>query len=161
MWSLFAWQMILETMVHLMARHFSCPVEDGVSPRPRVLADIGYSFSPCCHVPLPPRPQAPVWELKGTQRFTCRCHPFCISFFLWQLKSTLCLFLKFLWDSQWKPVQTCPLAGCWQAIACKRYWKEKDIVMSVLFFQIAVINFQSLKCNTVCKVKLFGHVEAF
>lgn len=99
----FAWQMILETMVHLMAQHFSWPFEDGVSPRPGVLADIGCSFSPCCHVPLPPRPQASVWELKGTQKFTCCRHPFCrffLFFLLWQLKSTLRLFLKFLRDSK-------------------------------------------------------------
>lgn len=43
------WQMILETMVHLTAL-----VEDAVSLRCSIFADIGYSSSPCCHIPLPP-----------------------------------------------------------------------------------------------------------
>lgn len=150
----FAWQMILETMVHLMAQHFSCPVEDGVSRRPSVLADIGYSFSPCCHVPLASRPQASVWELKGTQKFTCRCHPFCLFFFFMTTQinlmplSQIPLGLQTGWQygSQYRRVP-------WQgATACQHYWKEKDIVMSVLFSQIAVIHFQSLECNTVYKV---------
>lgn len=120
----FAWQMILETMVHLTAQHFSYPVEDGVSLRPSFLADIGYSFSPCCHIPLPPQPQASVWELKGTQKFTCRCHPFCMSFFYDNSNQPYAAFLNFSGTPSrvkiWKPVQTCPLAlfssergSCW------------------------------------------------
>lgn len=114
----FAWQMILETMVHLMAQHFSWPVEDGVSPRPGVLADIGCSFSPCCHVSLPPRPQASVWELKGTQKFTCCRHPFCPCFFyFFYYDNSNQPYASFSNSSGtpnrvtvWKPVQTCPLA---------------------------------------------------
>lgn len=44
-------------------------------PQAWFLADIGCSFSPCCHVPPLPQPQASVWELKGTQKFACLCHP--------------------------------------------------------------------------------------
>lgn len=145
----FAWQMILETMVHLMAQHFSWPVEDGVSPRPGVLADIGCSFSPCCHVPLPPRPQASVWELKGTQKFTCCRHPFCPFFYFFMTTqinltplSQIPPGLQTGWQygSQYRRV-------LWLCLALKggscspASLKRKTTLMSIFFFGIAVIHF--------------------
>lgn len=67
-----------QSMVHLMARHSSCPVEHGVSLRTGFLltqtTGLFSSPSPCHHVPPIPLPEASVWVLKGTLKFSCICH---------------------------------------------------------------------------------------
>lgn len=66
------------SMVHLMARHSSCPAQHAVSPRTGFLltpaTGLFSSPSPCCHFPPIPLPEASVWVLKGTVKFSCICH---------------------------------------------------------------------------------------
>lgn len=71
-------QYLKRSMVHLMARHSSCPAEHGVSHRTSFLltpaTGLFSSPSPRHHVLPLPLPEASVWVLKGTIKFSCICH---------------------------------------------------------------------------------------
>lgn len=78
------------SMVHLMVRHSTCP---GVSLRTGFLltptTGLFSSPSPCHHVPPTLLPEASVWVLKGTLKFSCICH--CLYLFWWPSWTTFTL----------------------------------------------------------------------
>lgn len=107
-------------MVHLMARHSSCPIEDGVSLRTGFLLTSATGLfsppSPCRHVPAVPLPEASVWVLKGTLKFSCICHRLYLFLmtFLDHLRSPFSASPESENTATiWRPVSPYPLALVW------------------------------------------------